>query len=199
VPDSLLDQAISTLLSVGFQSCQGTACAITSARRVSPIPVAHLHLSQSEDGLELFKQSDTLWKLPTLDPSRQLLGPESDIMLASDVSLPPRKIGGGAGPFPRSLYAVHIPTIHRYTEAIILLGLRCRGQFHEAFWSAMLTYIEEYVYDHGRLNVDLLSPSHKRFLLALQVLEAPMKEIRDTLDREYKLEEAHDSGTEQVV
>jgi len=99
---------------------------------------------------------------------------------------------------PTHLHSVRLPTIFRYTEAVILMQLKYRGAHQSPFWSSMLTYIEEYVSDDGRLDCGLLPPSMQRYLLDRATGLVKMRTMMDNLEEDWEIEETAEFGIEKI-
>lgn len=151
---------------MGFRECSlYTECRTTTptAGRLTPTPIAHAH-TDKYCFIGLYKKSDTLWNLPSLRPSRTENKSKPDVISADHSSLPGPRPGRGRGAFLQGLHPVYIPGAHRLTEAFILLILRDFGQLREFFWRAMITYVIEFVWDDGLLDLRDLEPHHRRFI-----------------------------------
>ena len=111
---------------------------------------------------------------------RQLIG--NDITLARDVVNFGCSGDSTTGHHSRKyLGQLLLPTAHRYTEACLLLLLRDEGQVAEFFWSAMLTYISEYVQPTGLLRTEALADHHRQFFEEIQSGDKPMAQIIEDL------------------
>lgn len=91
---------------------------------------------------------------------------------------------------PADLYPVRIPSVHRYTEAVILLYVKHRQELQAQFWAAMLTYVEEYIDPYGRLNHGLLPPSMRRYLHDRDTGDVELEAAIANLERDLQLEAA---------
>lgn len=145
-------------------------------------PADHVHIG-SDQGILLFKQSRTLWAMRSLEglPMPPDLANDQQIILASDDSIPAARIGGGSGPFPPDLHPVRLPTRDRLVEAFILLYLRDWPTRFRGFWMAMLSYVGEYMYCTGLLDLSLLRPHHREFLVNLNDSEIRTTDLVDKL------------------
>jgi len=102
----------------------------------------------------LYKKSETLWKIPHFATcsGNHLTSP--DITLASDRRrLSGAEPGDGQGAFPEGNYPVMIPSPERLFQAYSLLILRFKGHNFSMFFTAMMTYLMEYVVKHGPLDL----------------------------------------------
>jgi hypothetical protein len=146
-----------------------------------PPPAYHVHINQDLT-ISLFKKSELLWSLPSLD----LEAPNGDIILASDSRLPLAHPGGSQGAFAPHLYPVRIPTAPRYTEAVIQLCVRDRSHHYHHAWIALLTYMTEYVDGSDILREDYLEPQFRRFFHSLKNGDANWKVTLDELEEVMK-------------
>lgn len=162
VPDALLLQARAKLLSAGFAPCEQTSCEAVMEPRGSPSPSAHVHLTP-QFYIGLFRHSDTLIGLQSLEKSAADPEDERDIICADDPRLPGPRVRRGQGRFPGTLHQIRAPSAHRLVEAYILLTLKDMDQPFELFWSTMLTYMASYVPEDGLLDESKLEPSHRRY------------------------------------
>ena len=178
-------------MDVGFATCSTySTCPILNVDfRCSPAPTAHVHLDQTICIL-LFKKSETLLRLPLsppIQPNRELLRGEKankDVKTASDPHLPSDKPGRGKGRFPSTLYPVRIPSANQLLEAYTLLMIRDRGQIYEHFWSAMLSYLREYVEETGLIMHQELEPWCRALYGAMFASAGPLGAILDKLKSE---------------
>ena len=183
--------AYSTLRKAGFNKCPQPLTCIMSpeyrAFRYIPCPAAHVHIGHP-DNIRLYNKSETLWKIPslTLSAPDDVLG--EDIILASDPRLPKDRPGRGPGAFSELLYPVRIPSIHRLTDAYILLYVGIRNKGSSMGWGGLLTYISEYVDGDGYLDVNRLEPSCRRFWQDYKPGRIPMAQLLDTLESDLAAE-----------
>jgi len=181
VDDDKVDLAYSTLRGLDYTPCADPlTCMVTyghNGHHSFKPPSAHVHINY-RDSIDIYKKSEILWKLPSLELSApdNVLGP--DIILASDPRLPQyKRLGKGQGAFQKSEYPVRIPSVHRFVEALIRLkkwNLTHMLQY-VPYWAVMLTYVDEIVDDDGLFDVNYLEPScRKRYLKSLK---GPMKSM----------------------
>ena len=91
-------------------------------------------------------------------PESDVRTDSKDIMPASDSRLPTYRPGRGKGAFSPLLHPVRIPSANRLLEAYVLLMIRNRQQIYEIFWSAMLTYVREFIEETGLIEHEQLEP-----------------------------------------
>ena len=169
VTDDAVDDAFSMLLQSGFKQCATyescTWRTLAAARKpYAPSTKAHVHINEHLL-IGIFKKSDTLWRLSSLRPDMNETSAASDVISASDPSLPGPSISHGRGALsPLLPHPVHIPSIQRLTEAFILLSVRHTPSLLGYFWQSMICYLAQYVTKDGLLDHDLLQPHHKRFI-----------------------------------
>lgn len=115
--------------------------------------------------------------------SLPLLG---QVKTAENPSVP---IGDGKVCFPPELDFVRVPTANCLLEAYILLMARDRHKIYEHFWSAMLTYIGEFVEGTGLIMHENLEPRCRDVYNAMFTGNGSVfNEMLDRLDEDGKLE-----------
>lgn len=169
------------LQKTGLAGCKNpeTCTAVADTRR-SPPPAAHFHID-TEITISIYKQSSTLWFLPTLELSPDSIGKSPDIILASDPCLPPQRPGRGHGAFRPTTLPVYSPSAHRLLEAYIRLLARAQGSMYGSFWLAMITYICEYVDGDGLLDEARLPVPYGTFYSGLKTFEQPVRALLEAL------------------
>ncbi|KAI9932212.1 hypothetical protein ASPWEDRAFT_171661 [Aspergillus wentii DTO 134E9] len=146
IPDEQIKAASDTLYEAGFCICGKSDCPELRTNQFYPIADVHFHLegmTEEHHTLSLFSKSSMVWWLPDFS-----LGPlpkdDPHFILSTDPRLPPRKEGGGSGPWTH-LYPIRILNSNIMTEALILLGARDRNQINglEEQWCRMLIALME--------------------------------------------------------
>ena len=155
--------------------------------RYVPCPSAHLHIERDLP-IMLYNKSEYLWKIPSLGLSApdDVLG--EDIILASDPRLPRHTLGRGDGAFSELLHPVRIPSVHRLTEAYILLNVGSRTHGFPWVWGGLLTYIMEYVDRDGLLDDNRLEPSCRRYWRGNKIDGIPQMQLLDALESDLAAE-----------
>lgn len=173
-------------------------CLTSSPDRPTPPPAFHLHITDSELTVGLYRQSETLWFLPTLDGS--LARPEASnsklpppFLLASDrSSLPPWRPGRGSGVFESGEPPVVVPKAHVLLEAFLRLYVRDAERRVGAFAMPMIGYVEMYVDDDGLLDVGELPEPLRSSYAELRLGEKPLRQWRTELQRALEMSEGED-------
>ncbi|ERS97094.1 hypothetical protein HMPREF1624_06423 [Sporothrix schenckii ATCC 58251] len=141
-----------------------SSCDILAPNRPSPAPSFHVHLKDdTEVGVGLYLQRDTLWFLPPFQSTgvrARLLAPRVDslpapFLLATDATaLPPWRPSRGSGVFTSGdgKGPVVVVKSHVLLEALMRILARDDGTSAGSFSLAIITYMEMYVDGDGFLD-----------------------------------------------
>ncbi|EFQ27239.1 hypothetical protein CGRA01v4_04295 [Colletotrichum graminicola] len=171
-------------------------CLASSPDRPTPPPAFHLHITNSELTVGLYRQSETLWFLPTLNDS--LVRPDASKLpppfLLAQTS-PPSHNGAPAAPpgvFKSGEQPVVVPKAHVLLEAFLRIYLRDAGRHIGAFAMSMIGYVEMYVDEDGLLDVDELPEPLRSSYAELKLGEKPLRQWRTDLTRALQMSEDED-------
>ena len=124
--------------------------------RYTPSAAHHVHVRESKLTVGIYVQAETLWFLPELDQTLVFpttLDTHPHFVFASDKhTLPPARLGRGAGAFKEGLSPVLVPRAIVLLEAFLRLYARDYDKQIGSFSMQMICYIEEYVDEDGYLH-----------------------------------------------
>lgn len=147
----------------GLHLCSDLKCVVVTVRSRPP-PISHFHLDTKDDHIYLYPQSQVLPNISDLKKA------DGQIVSASDPSLPRSRIGYGKGAFASEFNCVRVPSATCFVEACLVnfvrqaakKDYRCPQDLHCLGWA---TYMVEYVYPGGYLDLDSLRPVFREFLV----------------------------------
>ena len=147
----------------------------STQKHAYPPAARHLHLA-GPTPLLLHKTSETLWTVPTFEPSSIEANPAAKIILASDQNgLPASKT------FSESLHPVRVPSAHCLIEAYALLALRDDDKVPYMFtWVPLLADMSLSVKRTGHLKDQYMDPRCRDFFKAVF---SPGPSVRERIDR----------------
>ena len=165
VPDDMVSRARKILQNAGMELCSEFKCIVVKVRSRPP-PVSHFHLDTKDVHIYLYPQSQVLPNVSDLRTAEA----QEQLISASDPSLPRSRIGYGKGAFESESSCVRVPSISCFVEACLVNFVRqarkkdwtCSHDLHYMGW---ITYVTEYVYPRGYLDLDSLRPVFREFLL----------------------------------
>ncbi|KAK5625749.1 hypothetical protein RRF57_001465 [Xylaria bambusicola] len=151
-------------------------------------PPFHMHIQGSKVDVSLRLHSETLWFIPPPNkpPSskKELDAKLSPYYLeASSQELPPWCPGRGQGAFSSHGSPVLVPRAHILLEAFIRLASAFR-EGYGTYFLQMITYMAEYPFDDGFVNIDLLSKPCQTFWDRLEEGKLPVRQLMDELQRD---------------
>ncbi|WEW61747.1 hypothetical protein PRK78_007241 [Emydomyces testavorans] len=162
VPDHKLQIARQILCKANLNVCRDAYCAASNPFTLHP-PTYHFHLHRHDLSVSLFKQSEVLPNVPDVESA-------TNIISASDKSLPRPTVGLGNGAFLPRHKSVRVPTPACFTQACLMNFVKyIRKQDpncpFDLYFLGWVTYMMEYVYPRGYLNIELLSGPFKEFVI----------------------------------
>ncbi|KAI0517887.1 hypothetical protein F5B22DRAFT_602856 [Xylaria bambusicola] len=189
VPDDKMLLAVATLKRSHLRPCPDLdACIVSGDRSPFPSPAFHMHIPGSEIDVSLRLHSETLWFIPPPDKppsSKREIGAASSpyYLEASSPELPPWRPGRGQGAFSSHGSPVLVPRAHVLLEAFIRLASAFR-EGHCNYFLQMVTYMAEYPFDDGLVNIDLLSKPCRTFWDKLEEAKLPVRQLVGELQRD---------------
>jgi hypothetical protein len=190
VPDRDIPVARTALCDAGLKLCVDQNCVVVTQIITGPVPDGHFHVTV-DTFVYLRRQSRTLFNIPDLNIRPITADPETDLIYASNPSLPKERMGFGEGSFHPSLYPVRIPSVRCFTEACLLNFLReidgldrsGRGDMlrYDLYFLSMVCYMITYVYRPGVFNMDSLQPRFRDFVNAIMKGDPPLQVARKKL------------------
>ena len=166
------------------------SCVVVTQTITRPAPDAHFHIT-TDTSVCLRRQSRTLFNILNLNIQPMAADAETDLIYASDPSLPGERIGFGEGSFHPSLYPVRIPSVRCFTEACLLNflqevdGLDPSGPNntlrYDSYFLSMVLYMVTYIYRPGLFNTDSLQSRFRDFVNAIITGDPPFQVAREKL------------------
>ncbi|KAI0905540.1 hypothetical protein F4823DRAFT_133966 [Ustulina deusta] len=196
VPDDKMPLAVATLKGSSLCPCPDLdACVVSGDSCPFPVPAFHMHIQGPEVDVSLRAHSETLWFIPPPNnPSgskREMVAkPNPCYLEASSPELPPWRHGRGHGAFSSHGSPVLVPRAHVLLEAFIRLASAFREDYCHYFLN-MITYMSEYPFTDGLINIDLLSEPCRSFwdgrkqgkLTVRQLMDNLQRDLGDDIDR----------------
>lgn len=191
--------AVATLKSSSLCPCPDVdACVVSGDSSPFPAPAFHMHIQGSEIDVSLRLHSETLWFIP---PPSVPLRPKTEVTIepnpyyleASSPELPPWRHGRGHGAFSSHGPPVLVPRAHVLLEAFIRLASAFRERYCGYFLS-MITYMEEYPFQDGLINIELLSSPCRSFWDGIRHGKISVRQLVFDLQRD--LGDDTDSGSD---
>ncbi|PGH01977.1 hypothetical protein GX51_04909 [Blastomyces parvus] len=165
LPDDMLLQAQKILQNAGLPLCSDLDCRVVELRSRPP-PTSHFHLETEDVHVNLYPQSQVLPNISDLQKAEE----QGQIISASDSSLPRRQMGYGKGAFAAEFSCVRVPSATCFVEASLLNFVRQArkkdyGSAVDMHYLGCATYMIEYAYPGGYLDLDTLQPVFRAFLV----------------------------------
>lgn len=162
--DDLVLRAQKILEDAGLQLCSDLECIVVTVRSRPP-PTSHFHLETQDVHVYLYPQSQVLPNISDLKNAG-----DGQIISASDPSLPRWQMGYGQGAFASEFNCVRVPSATCFVEASLINFVRqarkkdyqCPLDLH---YLGCATYMIEYAYPGGYLDLDSLQPVFREFLV----------------------------------
>ncbi|OJD24485.1 hypothetical protein ACJ73_04153 [Blastomyces percursus] len=134
--------------------------------RSRPPPTNHFHLETEAVHVCLYPQSQVLPNISDLQNAEE----QGQIISASDASLPRWQMGHGKGAFAAEYSCVRVPSATCFVEASLLNFVRQArkkdyGSALDMHYLGCVTYMIEYAYPGGYLDLDILQPVFRTFLV----------------------------------
>ncbi|EZF10800.1 hypothetical protein H113_08077 [Trichophyton rubrum MR1459] len=150
----------------GLVSCADQNCIIVTIRSRPP-PTNHFHLDTEDTHIYLYPLSEVLPNIPSIPDAGD------KIISASDLGcLPGPIIGYGKGAFAPEYSSVLVPSISCFLEACLVnyahlaRGIEDNpGCCHDLHYMSWASYLVQYVHPRGYLNLDLLQPVFRNFMI----------------------------------
>lgn len=161
----MLLRAQKTLQNAGLHLCSDLDCTVVKLRSRPP-PTNHFHLETEAVHVYLYPQSQVLPNISDLQNAEE----QGQIISASDASLPRWQMGYGKGAFAAEFSCVRVPSATCFVEASLLNFVRQArkkdyGSALDMHYLGCATYMIEYAYPGGYLDLDSLQPVFRAFLV----------------------------------
>ncbi|KAI1284406.1 hypothetical protein F5Y07DRAFT_393375 [Xylaria sp. FL0933] len=189
VPDDKMPLAVATLKSSALRPCPDLdACIVSGDSSPFPVPAFHMHIEGSEVDVSLRAHSETLWfipppKNPSTSKGEVAAETKRHYLEASSPELPQWRPGRGHGAFSSHGSPVLVPRAHILLEAFIRLASAFREDYCNYFLG-MITYMSEYPFRDGLINIDLLSEPCRSFWDGREQGRLTVRELMDNLQRD---------------